>query len=70
VDEDHSHSRSIAAALAGAGAVLAVRGPRSRPSETLARAVSLAGRRILWCWHRAQPRHYLWSLRVTLDDRG
>jgi len=40
------------------------------PSETLARAVSLAGRRILWCWHRAQPRHHLWSLRVALDDRG
>jgi SAM-dependent methyltransferase len=38
--------------------------------ETLARTVGLAGGRIVWCWHRAQPRHYLWSLRIALDDRG
>lgn len=38
--------------------------------ETLRRAVERAGGRVLWRWHRAKPRHYLWSLRSWLQDHG
>ncbi len=37
--------------------------------ETLRRVVERAGGRVVWCWHRAKPRHYLWSLRHWLRDR-
>jgi len=37
---------------------------------TLRRAVERAGGRVVWCWQRAKPRHYLWSLRNWLRDRG
>jgi SAM-dependent methyltransferase len=38
--------------------------------ETLARVVERAGGRVIWCWHRAKPRYYLWSLGHWLRDRG
>ncbi len=38
--------------------------------ESLGRAVERAGGRVEWCWQRAQPRHYLWSLGHWLGDRG
>jgi SAM-dependent methyltransferase len=38
--------------------------------DSLGRAVALAGGRVVWSWQRAQPRHYLWSLRLALEDRG
>jgi len=38
--------------------------------DSLERAVVRAGGRIVWHWHRAKPRHYLWSLRAWLGDRG
>ena len=38
--------------------------------ESLSRAVELAGGRVVWCWHRTQPRHYKRSLRLVLTDRG
>jgi SAM-dependent methyltransferase len=38
--------------------------------DTLARAVEQAGGRLVWCRHRSKPRHYLWSLRTWLRDRG
>jgi SAM-dependent methyltransferase len=37
---------------------------------SLAGAVERAGGRVLWRWHQAKPRHYLWSLRTWLRDRG
>ncbi|HXJ82001.1 MAG TPA: class I SAM-dependent methyltransferase [Candidatus Methylomirabilis sp.] len=37
---------------------------------TLGRAVEQAGGRIVWCWHQAKPRYYLWSLGHSLRDRG
>jgi SAM-dependent methyltransferase len=38
--------------------------------ESLTRAVAQAGGRVLWCWHQAKPRYYLWSLGFWLRDRG
>jgi SAM-dependent methyltransferase len=38
--------------------------------ESLGRVVECAGGRVLWCRHRAKPRHYLWSLGHWLRDRG
>jgi SAM-dependent methyltransferase len=38
--------------------------------ESLARAVEQGGGRVLWCWHQAKPRYYLWSLGHWLRDRG
>ncbi len=38
--------------------------------ETLARAVQAAHGRVVWCWHQAKPRYYLWSLSSFLRDRG
>jgi SAM-dependent methyltransferase len=38
--------------------------------ESLRRTVEQAGGRIIWCWHRTKPRHYLWSLGYWLRDRG
>jgi SAM-dependent methyltransferase len=37
---------------------------------TLERAVEQAGGRVVWCWHQAKPRYYLWSLGFWLRDRG
>jgi len=37
---------------------------------TLARAVEQAGGRVVWCWHQAKPRYYLWSLGHWLRDHG
>lgn len=37
---------------------------------TLDRTVRAAGGRVVWCWHRAQPRYYLWSLASLLRDHG
>jgi SAM-dependent methyltransferase len=38
--------------------------------ETLERAVAQAGGRVVWRWHQAKPRYYLWSLGHWLRDRG
>ncbi|HET7876071.1 MAG TPA: class I SAM-dependent methyltransferase [Methylomirabilota bacterium] len=38
--------------------------------ESLARVVERAGGRVVWCWHGAKPRYYLWSLGFWLRDRG
>jgi len=38
--------------------------------ESLGRAVHQAGGRVVWCWHQAKPRYYLWSLGFWLRDRG
>jgi len=38
--------------------------------ETLERTVRTAGGRVVWCWHQAKPRYYLWSLSNVLRDRG
>jgi SAM-dependent methyltransferase len=38
--------------------------------ETLERVVDKAGGRIVWIWHQAKPRTYLWSLSALLRDRG
>jgi SAM-dependent methyltransferase len=38
--------------------------------ETIARVVTRAGGRVVWCWHQAKPRYYLWSLGLWLRDRG
>ena len=38
--------------------------------ESLARAVVQAGGQVVWCWHQAKPRYYLWSLGFWLHDRG
>jgi SAM-dependent methyltransferase len=37
---------------------------------TLERVVTRAGGRVVWCWHQAKPRYYLWSLGYWLRDRG
>jgi len=37
---------------------------------TLDRTVTQAGGRVVWCWHQAKPRYYLWSLGFWLRDRG
>jgi SAM-dependent methyltransferase len=37
---------------------------------TLERVAILAGGRIVWRWHQAKPRYYLWSLGFWLRDRG
>jgi len=38
--------------------------------ESLARTIALAGGEVVWCWHQAKPRYYLWSLGHWLRDRG
>jgi len=38
--------------------------------ETLERTVRKAGGRVVWCWHQAKPRYYLWSLSHVLRDHG
>ena len=38
--------------------------------ETLGRTARQAGGRVVWCWHQAKPRYYLWSLGLWLCDRG
>ena len=38
--------------------------------ETLTRAVEQAGAHVVWCWHGAKPRYYLWSLGFWLRDHG
>lgn len=38
--------------------------------ESLTRVMERAGGQVLWCWHQAKPRYYLWSLRHWLGDRG
>ena len=38
--------------------------------ESLAAVVERAGGRVIWCWHQAKPRYYLWSLGHWLRDRG
>lgn len=38
--------------------------------RSLEQAVQAAGGRVAWCWHRAQPRHFLWSLEAYLADHG
>ncbi|HWO05789.1 MAG TPA: hypothetical protein VNQ54_13395, partial [Methylomirabilota bacterium] len=35
---------------------------------TLERAAVQAGGRVVWCWHQAKPRYYLWSLGYWLRD--
>jgi SAM-dependent methyltransferase len=37
---------------------------------TLERTVRAAGGEVVWCWHRAQPRYYIWSLAAWLGDHG
>ncbi|HEY7203272.1 MAG TPA: class I SAM-dependent methyltransferase [Methylomirabilota bacterium] len=37
---------------------------------TVERVVTRAGGRVVWCWHQAKPRYYLWSLGFWLRDRG
>jgi SAM-dependent methyltransferase len=37
---------------------------------TLERLVASAGGRLVWCWHQAKPRYYLWSLGLWLRDHG
>src|SRR5207245_1790801 len=34
------------------------------------RREATAGGRVVWCWHQAKPRYYLWSLSHVLRDRG
>ena len=36
---------------------------------SLGRAVERAGGRVVWAWHQAKPRYYLWSLGHWLRDR-
>jgi SAM-dependent methyltransferase len=38
--------------------------------ETLEHAIVRAGGRVVWTWHQAKPRTYLWSLSALLRDRG
>ncbi len=38
--------------------------------ESLERAVEQGGGRIVWSWHGAKPRYYLWSLAAWLRDQG
>jgi SAM-dependent methyltransferase len=37
---------------------------------TLGAVVDKAGGRVVWTWHQAKPRTYLWSLSAWLRDRG
>jgi len=37
---------------------------------TLELVLQKAGGRVVWCWHQAKPRSYLWSLSALLRDRG
>jgi SAM-dependent methyltransferase len=37
---------------------------------TLGAVVAQAGGRVVWIWHQAKPRYYLWSLGFWLRDRG
>jgi len=37
---------------------------------TLAAVIEKAGGRVVWTWHQAKPRTYLWSLSAWLRDRG
>jgi len=37
---------------------------------TLERTAAQAGGRVVWCWHQAKPRYYLWSLGYWLRDHG
>jgi len=39
-------------------------------SGTLAMVIGKAGGRVVWAWHQAKPRTYLWSLSALLRDRG
>jgi SAM-dependent methyltransferase len=38
--------------------------------ETLGAVVARAGGKVVWSWHQAKPRYYLWSLGFWLRDRG
>src|SRR5262249_39275935 len=38
--------------------------------ETLEMVIDRAGGRVVWAWHQAKPRTYLWSLSAWLRDRG
>jgi SAM-dependent methyltransferase len=38
--------------------------------DTLGRLVARAGGRVVWCWHQAKPRYYLWSLGHAFRDAG
>lgn len=38
--------------------------------ESLGRATDRAGGRVVWCWHQAKPRYYLWSLGIWLREGG
>ncbi len=38
--------------------------------QTLGAVVARGGGRIVWSWHQAKPRYYLWSLGFWLRDRG
>jgi SAM-dependent methyltransferase len=37
---------------------------------TLAAVIEKAGGKVVWTWHQAKPRTYLWSLSALLRDRG
>jgi len=37
---------------------------------TLEAVIEKAGGRVVWTWHQAKPRTYLWSLSAWLSDRG
>jgi SAM-dependent methyltransferase len=37
--------------------------------ETLGATVARAGGRVVWTWHQAKPRYYVWSLGFWLRDR-
>jgi len=37
---------------------------------TLATVIERAGGQVVWVWHQAKPRTYLWSLSAWLRDRG
>jgi SAM-dependent methyltransferase len=38
--------------------------------ESLTRVIEKAGGRVVWLWHQAKPRYYVWSLGFWLRDRG
>jgi SAM-dependent methyltransferase len=38
--------------------------------ETLGAAIARAGGHVAWIWHQGKPRHYIWSFRIWLSDRG
>ncbi len=46
------------------------RHPSHFTPDSLERAVTAAGGRVAWRRQQAKPRHYLWSLRIWLRDRG